>query len=29
MEFPADGTAVAAQHFHKSRLDWVEASLAK
>ncbi|MGO9930506.1 MAG: carboxylesterase family protein, partial [Steroidobacteraceae bacterium] len=29
MEFPADGIPVVAQHFHKSRLDWVEASLAK
>jgi carboxylesterase type B len=27
MEFPADGIPVAAKHFHKSRLDWVEASL--
>jgi para-nitrobenzyl esterase len=27
MEFPADGIPVAAKHFHKSRLDWVETSL--
>jgi para-nitrobenzyl esterase len=29
MEFPASGMPAAAQHFHKQRLDWVEASLAK
>jgi para-nitrobenzyl esterase len=29
MEFPASGVPVAAKHFHKERLDWVEASLAK
>jgi para-nitrobenzyl esterase len=29
MEFPASGVPVAAQHFHKDRLDWVEAGLAK
>jgi para-nitrobenzyl esterase len=29
MEFPASGIPVAAKHFHKDRLDWVEASLAK
>jgi para-nitrobenzyl esterase len=29
MEFPANGIPVAAKHFHKTRLDWVEASLAK
>jgi para-nitrobenzyl esterase len=29
MEFPASGIPVAAKHFHKTRLDWVEASLAK
>jgi len=28
MEFPASGTPVASKHFHKTRLDWVEASLA-
>jgi para-nitrobenzyl esterase len=27
MEFPASGVPVAAKHFHKDRLDWVEASL--
>jgi para-nitrobenzyl esterase len=29
MEFPATGIPVAAKHFHKARLDWVEASLTK
>jgi hypothetical protein len=29
MEFPASGIPVAAKHFHKDRLDWVQASLAK
>jgi len=29
MEFPASGVPVAAKHFHKDRLDWVEAGLAK
>ena len=29
MEFPASGIPSAAKHFHKDRLDWVEASLAK
>jgi para-nitrobenzyl esterase len=29
MEFPATGIPVTAKHFHKTRLDWVEASLAK
>jgi para-nitrobenzyl esterase len=29
MEFPASGVPVAAKHFHKERLDWVEAGLAK
>jgi para-nitrobenzyl esterase len=29
MEFPASGVPVAAKHFHKDRLDWVEASLTK
>jgi para-nitrobenzyl esterase len=29
MEFPASGVPVAAKHFHKDRLDWVEASLPK
>jgi para-nitrobenzyl esterase len=29
MEFPANGIPVAAKHFHKERLDWVEASLTK
>ena len=29
MEFPASGVPIAAKHFHKDRLDWVEASLAK
>jgi len=28
MEFPASGIPVAAKHFHRQRLDWVEASLA-
>jgi para-nitrobenzyl esterase len=27
MEFPASGTPAAAKHFHKDRLDWVEAGL--
>ncbi len=27
MEFPASGVPVAAKHFHKDRLDWVEAGL--
>jgi len=27
MEFPASGIPVAAKHFHKDRLDWVEAGL--
>jgi para-nitrobenzyl esterase len=29
MEFPATGVPVAAKHFHKARLDWVEAGLTK
>jgi para-nitrobenzyl esterase len=29
MEFPASGVPVAAKHFHKDRLDWVEAGLTK
>jgi len=29
MEFPASGVPLAAKHFHKDRLDWVEAGLAK
>jgi para-nitrobenzyl esterase len=29
MEFPASGVPIAAKHFHKDRLDWVETSLAK
>jgi para-nitrobenzyl esterase len=29
MEFPASGVPVTAKHFHKDRLDWVEAGLAK
>jgi para-nitrobenzyl esterase len=29
MEFPAGGVPVVREHFHKSRLDWVEASLRK
>jgi para-nitrobenzyl esterase len=29
MEFPATGVPLAAKHFHKNRLDWVEASLTK
>jgi len=29
MEFPATAVPSAAKHFHKDRLDWVEASLAK
>jgi para-nitrobenzyl esterase len=29
MEFPATGVPLAAAHFHKDRLDWVEASLTK
>jgi para-nitrobenzyl esterase len=29
MEFPATGVPLAAKHFHKDRLDWVEASLTK
>jgi para-nitrobenzyl esterase len=29
MEFPASGVPVAAKHFHKDRLDWVEAGLGK
>jgi para-nitrobenzyl esterase len=29
MEFPATGVPLTARHFHKDRLDWVEASLAK
>ena len=29
MEFPASGIPVAAKHFHKDRLDWVEAGLGK
>jgi para-nitrobenzyl esterase len=28
LEFPASGVAVVQTHFHKTRLDWVEASLA-
>jgi para-nitrobenzyl esterase len=27
MEFPASGVPVVAKHFHKDRLDWVEAGL--
>ena len=29
MEFPGSGVPVVAKHFHKDRLDWVEAGLAK
>jgi carboxylesterase type B len=29
MEFPATAIPLAAKHFHKDRLDWVEVSLAK
>jgi para-nitrobenzyl esterase len=29
MEFPANGVLVTAKHFHKNRLDWVEAGLTK
>jgi para-nitrobenzyl esterase len=29
MEFPASGVPVAAKHFHKDRLDWVEAGLGR
>jgi para-nitrobenzyl esterase len=29
MEFPATGVPLAAKHFHKDRLDWVEAGLTK
>jgi para-nitrobenzyl esterase len=29
MEFPANGVPAAAKHFHKNRLDWVEAGLTK
>jgi para-nitrobenzyl esterase len=29
MEFPASGVPLAAKHFHKTRLDWVEAGLAR
>jgi para-nitrobenzyl esterase len=29
MEFPTSGVPVAAKHFHKDRLDWVEAGLGK
>jgi hypothetical protein len=29
MEFPASGVTMAAKHFHKDRLDWVEAGLTK
>jgi para-nitrobenzyl esterase len=29
MEFPATGVPLAAKHFHKERLDWVEAGLTK
>jgi para-nitrobenzyl esterase len=29
MEFPATGVPLAAKHFHKDRLDWIEASLTK
>jgi para-nitrobenzyl esterase len=29
MEFPANGVPLAAKHFHKDRLDWVEAGLTK
>jgi para-nitrobenzyl esterase len=29
MEFPATGVPLAAKHFHKNRLDWVEAGLTK
>jgi para-nitrobenzyl esterase len=29
MEFPASGVPVTAKHFHKDRLDWVEAGLGK
>jgi hypothetical protein len=29
MEFPATGVPLVAKHFHKERLDWVEASLTK
>ena len=29
MEFPSNGVPVVASHFHKARLDWAEASLAK
>jgi hypothetical protein len=29
MEFPASGVPVTEKHFHKDRLDWVEAGLAK
>ncbi len=29
MVFPASGVPIAAKHFHKDRLDWVETSLAK
>jgi para-nitrobenzyl esterase len=29
MEFPASGVPIAAKHFHKKRLDWVEAGLVK
>jgi para-nitrobenzyl esterase len=29
MEFPASGVPVVAKHFHKDRLDWVEAGLTK
>jgi len=27
MEFPASGMPVVAKHFHKDRLDWVEAGI--
>jgi hypothetical protein len=29
MEFPATGVPSTAKHFHKDRLDWVEAGLTK
>ena len=29
MEFPATGVPSAAKHFHKDRIDWVEAGLTK